>query len=234
MNSNNAIFRLSILSAALLAAFSAAHAQDDEVAQLIKPDSSISAGIGGWSNDRHQQGIYDGMREQGGYGLFDADIAKRYDDSGTWMLFKGRNLGLENRDFRFDVLRQGVIGGFIEYDKTIRDNPYTINTSTQGIGTTELTVGTNRGTFPQREVSLGTDREMFRLGGFVTLVPGLEFKLDFKNELKTGTRQMGRGSAPPFSVEPIHNRIRQIQAVTPYPEGQLPHPGGIKPPGSHQ
>lgn len=225
MKSVNATFRLSILSSALLLAFGSACA-DDEIAELTKPESSISIGGGVWTNDRHQQGIYDGMRDKGLHGQLDLDISRRNDDSGTWYLINGRNLGLENREFRADILRQGDIGGFLEYGKTIRDNPYTFNTGLQGIGSTELTVGTNLGSFANQEIELGTKREMFRLGGFKTLVPGLEFKLDFKNERKTGTRQWGWGSAALFSVEPIDATTRQLEAVLRYSGTKLQLSGG--------
>lgn len=225
MKSVNATFRLSVLTIALLAAFGPASA-DDEIDQLTKPDSSVSIGVGGWSKDRHQQGIYDGMRESGAHGLLDFDIARRNEESGTWYLLNGRNLGLENREFRADVLRQGDIGGFLEYGKTRRDNPYTFTTGLQGIGTTELTVGTNLGAFTKQDVSLSTTREMFRLGGFKTLIPGLEFKLDFRNEEKTGTRHWGWGSAALFSVEPIDSTTQQLDAVLRYSGKNLQLSGG--------
>lgn len=224
-------FRLSMLATALLSAFGAARAEEGELAQYVTPESSISVGVGNWNKDRHQEGIYDGMREQGAYGLFDADVAKRYDESGTWLLFKAQNLGLENREFRADVLRQGDVGGFAEYSKTVRDNPYTFNTGLQGIGTTNLTVGTsgtnaNVGAFTKRDVELGTARELIHLGGFKNLLPGLDFKLDFKNEEKTGTRPMGWGSAALFSVEPLDSTTRQLEALLQYSGERLQLSGG--------
>lgn len=224
-------FRLSMLATALLSAFGTARAEDSDLAQYLAPESSISLGAGYWNKDRHQEGIYDGMRDQGFYGLFDADIAKRYDESGAWLLFKAHNLGLENREFRGDILRQGDIGGYLEYGKTIRDNPFTFNTGLQGIGTTRLTVGTsgtnaNLGAFTKRDVDLGTSRELIRLGGFKTLLPGLELKIDFKNEEKTGTRHMGWGSAGLFSVEPIDSTIRQFEAMLQYSGERLQLSGG--------
>jgi MtrB/PioB family decaheme-associated outer membrane protein len=231
MQTVNNTFRLSMLATALFSAFGAARADDSELAQYVNPESSISLGVGNWNKDRPQQGIYDGMRDQGVYGLFDADITKRYDESGTWLLFKGQNLGLENREFRGDVLRQGDIGGFVEYGKTIRDNPFTFNTGLQGIGSTHLTVGTsgtnaNVGAFTKRDVELGTSRELIRLGGFKNLLPGLDFKLDFKNEEKTGTRPMGWGSAALFSVEPIDSTTRQLEAMLQYSGERLQLSGG--------
>jgi len=220
-------FRLAGLPAALMMGFGPAFAEDPDVAGLTKPDSSISVGIGNWSGDRHQQGIYDGMRDSGAYGLFDADINKRDDSTGTWLKLRATDLGLDGtREIRGDYIRQGDFGGFIEYNKSTRDNPYTFNTGLQGIGSSNLTVGTGLGSFAKREVELGTTRELTRLGGFKSLAPGLELKLDFKNEEKTGTRQSGWGSAALFSVEPIDSTTRQLEAVLQYTDAKLQLSGG--------
>lgn len=219
-------FKRTALSAALLAAFGPALADDAEIAQLIKPDSSVSAGIGYWSGDRPQQGIFDGMRESGAYGLLDVDIVKRDDVTGSWFKLYGSDLGLDNREIRGEYQRQGDFGGFLEYGRTTRDNPFTINTGLQGIGTTNLTVGTTLGSFTKRDVELGTTRELTRLGGFKNLLPGLDFKIDFRNEDKTGTRQWGWGSAALFSVEPIDSTTRQLELMLQYSGERLQLSGG--------
>lgn len=227
MRTTRHAFRLSALASALLLASSPSPAADPEVDELVKPDSSVSLGIGHWSGDRPQQGIYDAMRDSGTYGLLDADIIKRDDATGTWLKLKATDLGLDNREIRGDYIRQGDFGGFIEYGRTTRDNPYTINTGLQGIGTENLTVGTvSGGTFSSREVDLGTTRELTRLGGFKNIVPGLDLKIDFKNEDKTGTRQAGWGSAALFSVEPIDSTTRQLEAMLQFTGQKLQWSGG--------
>ncbi|WP_265946256.1 MtrB/PioB family decaheme-associated outer membrane protein [Dechloromonas sp. A34] len=219
-------FRLTALSAALMMAFGPALADEAEVNELIKPDSSVSLGIGNWSGDRHQQGIYDGMREKGVYGLLDADIIKRDDATGTWYTLKAQNLGLENRELRIDVLRQGNVGGYFEYNKTPRDNPWTFNTGLQGLGTSrQIVSGSGALAFPKRQVELGTVREMLNGGFYKNLLPGLDFKIDFKNEEKTGTRQWG-GDGPRFLAEPIDNTIRQLEATLQYAGTKLQLSGG--------
>lgn len=217
-------FRLTALAAALMAVFGQGWSQ--EVEELIKPDSTVSIGIGNWSKDRPQQGIYDGMRESGVYGLIDADIIKRNDATGTWYMLKTENLGQDNRELRGEILRQGDIGAFVEYNRTPRDNPYTINTGLVGIGGNRLVVsGANALALPKRDVDLGTVREMWRGGFYKNLMPGLDFKIDFKNEEKTGTRQWG-GDGPRFLVEPIDNTTRQLEAVLQYSGKQFQISGG--------
>ncbi|WP_301101698.1 MtrB/PioB family decaheme-associated outer membrane protein [Propionivibrio sp.] len=219
-------FRPTAMSVALMLVFGPALAEEPNVDELAKPDSSISVGIGNWSADRPHEGVYDGMRDKGAYGLLDADIIKRDDTTGTWLKLKATNLGLDAREIKGEYLRQGDIGGSVEYNKTPRDNPYTVNTGLQGIGTTNVTVGTNLGSFAKRDVDLGTTRELLRLGGYKNLLPGLDFKIDFKNEDKKGTRLAGWGSAALFSVEPIDSTTRQLEAMLQYTGKQLQLSGG--------
>lgn len=226
MKRHGKIFRMAVLPASLLAVFGTALAEDDEVGQFINPDSTISVGAGIWSGDRHQQGVFDGMRDDKAYGLLDAEVSKRNDATGTWYMLNAKGLGLDNRELRVDLFRQGDIGGFLEYSRTPRDNPYTIVTPLQGIGTSTVTVGTHVGTFTAREVEIGTTRELLRLGGFKKLLPGLDLKIDFKNEDKKGTRQMGWGSAALFSVEPINSTTRQLEVALQYTGEKLQLSGG--------
>src|SRR6185369_5496165 len=158
-----------VMAAALLTVFGPALADEAEVNELIKPDSSVSIGIGNWTSDRHQLGIYDGMRENGVYGLFDADIIKRDDATGTWYKLKATNLGLDNREIKGEYLRQGNFGITLEYNRISRDDPKSYNTTLQGIGTTTQTVSTTPLTSPRQTVSLGTVREGLGLGIYKNL-----------------------------------------------------------------
>lgn len=227
MKNMTQVLKLTAISAALLAAYGPLHAADDEVSALTEPDSSISVGFGHWSKDRPHQGIYDGMRDNGGYGLLDADIVKRDDTTGTWYTFSGRNLGLENRDFKAEYLRQGNIGASIEYSRTLRDNPHLFLSGLRGIGTTNLIVsGAGANALPRREVELGTARDATTLGFYKNLMPGLEFNVSFKNEEKNGERLWGRGGAAEFAVEPIDSTTRQLEAVLNYTGERLQLSGG--------
>lgn len=209
-------FRLSAVTVALLAAFGSAQAQDDEIAELIKPESSVSLGFGTWSQERPQQGIYDDMRDNQVYGLFDADIVKRDDATGTWYKLRATNLGLDNRSVRAEYLRQGNVGITLEYDAITRDNPNTYTTRLRGIGTTTQIVSANATPGPLQTVHLGTKREGVGLGIYKNLAPGLDLNISFKNEEKNGTRAWGRGSAAEFAVEPIDSTIRQLEGTLSY------------------
>jgi hypothetical protein len=133
-------FPLSVLAGAMLAAAAPVHAaEDDELAEIGKPESSIAVGVGYVSDDNRRFGQYNGLHDEGFYGLLDLDYVRRDEDTGTWVEFSGRNLGLDSREVRFEHERQGDWGYFVEYNQIPRMEPYTVNTLLQGIGTNQLT-----------------------------------------------------------------------------------------------
>lgn len=209
-------FGLSALSAALMTTSGPALASDPEVDELIKPESSVSVGLGTWSADRPRQGVYDGMRDGRGYGLFDADLIRRDDATGTWLTLRARNLGLATRELRGEYLRQGNFGVSLEYNQIPRDDPFSYNTRLQGAGSTTQTVSTNASPGPLQTLQLGTERSQLNLGFVKHLSPQWTFNIDFRHEDKTGTRAWGRGSQAEFAVEPIDSTTRQIDARLSY------------------
>lgn len=207
------------LYAALAGVFASAAAQeqDPEIAALMKPESEVSAGLGYWSKDRPRLGTYDGMNQKGFYGLFDAFINRRDDGTGTWFILDARNLGLETRELRLDWLRQGDWGAFVEYSRTPRDEPYTVYTAVQGIGTTTQRVPTPFAPASALgELHLGTKRDALGAGFNKYLGGGYDVRVSFRNEDKTGDRLWGRGGAAEFAAEPIDSTIRQLEAVLAY------------------
>lgn len=223
MSENKKMFRLTTLSVAMLAVFGGVHAGQEEVDALAKPESSVSVGVGNWSNDRHQQGMFDSMRDSGAYGLVDADIVKRDEATGTWMTFRATNLGLDSREVKGEYLRQGNFGISLDYNRIQRDNPYSIATGLQGNGSTTQIVSVSA---PLQNVDLKSKRDIVGLGLYKNIAPGLDFKLSFKNEEKTGNRQWGRGSAVEFVTEPLDSTTRQIKGILSYSSKTLQLSGG--------
>ena len=85
-------FKLSGIALALAAAFGPARAVEPIVTQNIDPAapaalntgaSTASVGIGYASDDARQFGVYNGINEDGFYGLIDFNWVKRNDDTGT-------------------------------------------------------------------------------------------------------------------------------------------------------
>lgn len=227
MNNINTTFKLTALTAALCSAFGSAFADDEEMRQLTQPESSVSVGAGYWSNDRLQQGGFDGMRDDGLYGLFDAEVVKRNEETGTWFILKGENLGLGTRRLEAEVQQQGNMGGFIIYKRTPRDTPLMVNTGLQGIrGENQTISGAGANALPFREVELGTYRDLIHVGFNKSLMRGLDFKVSFKNEEKSGERHWGLGSQPFFLTEPIDSVTRQLDLILEHTGERLQVSGG--------
>jgi MtrB/PioB family decaheme-associated outer membrane protein len=205
------------LSAVSLALAGTAQAQevDPAIAELTRPESAVSVGLGYWSKDRPRLGTYDGMSQEGAYGLLDALINTRDDRTGTWFILDARRLGLDTRELRAEWLRQGNLGVFAEYSRTPRDEPYTVFTAVQGIGTTTQRVPTPSAT-TLGELHLGTMREAIGGGFSKILGGGYDFRFSVKSEDKTGDRLWGRGGAAEFAAEPIDSNTRQMEAILAY------------------
>jgi MtrB/PioB family decaheme-associated outer membrane protein len=211
----------------LLAAFwPTAQASDEaEIYRLITPESTISSfGVGYVGSDNQYFGEYNGMNSKGAYGLLDADIVKRDNETGTWYKFTTRNLGLEDRDIRWEQERQGDWGYSIDYSQIPRYNPFTITTGLAGIGSTTQTING----VPMQTVQLKTERERFTIDLNKYLPAGYDFKVRYVHEDKTGDRMYGQGTFTTwrFLAEPINWTTQQVDAILNYTGEDLQLSGG--------
>jgi len=216
--STSETLRLTALAAALLSVYGPALADDAQ--------GEISVGAGAWTNDRHQAGMYDGMRDKGVYPLLDADVKKRDDDSGLSWGLKVRNLGLQTREIKGEVERQGDIGGSVEYNRIIKDNPFTIDTRLFRDGTREITSSPSIVPGRGRDLELSTTRDRYTAKFYKSLGEGLTFNASYRVENKDGNRQWGRGGAPEFAIEPINSTIRIWEGALNYADAKLQLSGG--------
>jgi MtrB/PioB family decaheme-associated outer membrane protein len=225
----NARFPRSLIASALLAAFGPVIAADgdEEMAQLTKPQSQVSVGVGYVNNDNQRFGQYTGLTDQDAYLLLDADIARRDDATGTWLRFTGRNVGFDNRLLRFEHERQGNWGYFIEFDQIPRFDPYTVNTGLQGIGTTTVTP-TTIAPGAGANYEFKTDRDRISVGFRKALARGLGLQVQLSNEEKEGLRRWGQGTFGTwrFLAEPIDQTTRQLDATLTYSTEKLQLSGG--------
>ena len=203
--------------------------EPDEVAELSKPESTISIGLGVVSDDSPRFGQYTGMQDDDAYGLVDIDLVQRNDKNGTWTLLEGRNLGLDNRDLRFEHRRQGDWGYFLEYSQIPRLEPYTANTAVTGIGTANL--GVPAVATPGVPVELKTERDVFGFGADKILTDKLDVQLHYQQQEKSGERLYARGTTGgpglfQFTPEPINSTTRMLETSVGYTGKKLQLSGG--------
>ncbi len=222
---------LSALTAAVLATVGAAVAAEvDEVTKFSRPESEVSAGIGYVSKDNQRFGQYTGLTEDGYHALLDVSLVKRDDGTGTWVTLSGRNLGLDNRELRFEHSRQGDWGYSIDYSQVPRYDPYTVTTTLSGIGTTTQTIAGNA---TAQQYHLKTERDILTIGLNKEISSNLNFQVSFRNEKKDGERLWGQGGfgALPsggwrFLTDPINQTTRQIDATLSYTTERFQLSGG--------
>ena len=168
----------------------------EEVRELTTPDASISvggAGVTGNSEDRAQFGQFNGMREHNGYLLLDADYARRDNATGMWTTVVARNLGLDNREVRVGVNRQGDWKLFGEWNQITRHSPFTVNTGMLNVGSTTPQVVPLAVPGSGSDYDFKLERKAATVGGEKWIFPNLKFDVTFKNETKEGNRLWGRG-----------------------------------------
>ena len=190
-------FNKKLLALSVLAAIGLAHADEDEIAQLIKPGSSISVGLGnavGNSQNRTIFGQYNGLRKDSASILLDIDLIKRDDAAGLWTTFQGKNLGLDDREMRFSQNKQGDWKYSVEYSELVHRDPRTINTGVLNAGTTTPTVMSLVTPGTGTDLNLDTKRKAVSLDGGKWLTPNLLFEASAKNEDRDGARLSGTGN----------------------------------------
>lgn len=217
-------FSLTALAAALLAAFGPARAEvADEVKKLITPESTVSLGVGYVDNENTQWGKYTGMTENQAYGLLDVHAVRRDDATGMWLRFDAWNLGLQDRELRFEQSVQGNWGYFIDFNQIPFSQPLNIITRTSGIGTPAQNPA---GLATPVPFELDTRRDRWTVGFNKVLGKGFDFAVTYRNENKTGNRRWGSQSgtggagytpvAYNFLAEPIDFDTKQLDAVVGY------------------
>lgn len=198
--------------------------EDEYHKQLIRPKGTINFGAGYLANDNARFGQYTGLRNEGPYGIFNVDISKRDEKTGTWLKLLGRNLGLQNRDVRFEHDKQGHWSYFVDFSQTPRYEPFTVVTAVTGIGSAHLNVPKSPATGDP--VQLKTERQAISFGMNRVLPGNFDLQFHFRNEEKDGARIFGRGSRFEFTPEPINYSTRQFGSTLNYNGKQLQLSGG--------
>lgn len=146
MKTNKELFAVSKLTLAvqgalmvMLAMPLVAKAEDEDVAALTHPTSSVEVGVEGVSKDSAKFGEYNGLNKKGAYliGNFKAQGGDAYDshDGGDGLNrweFKGSDLGTTSRELGVGMSKQGKWSFGIGYDELRHNITDTFQTPLQG------------------------------------------------------------------------------------------------------
>src|SRR4051794_23965840 len=237
-------FKIWGIALALATVFCPARAVEPIATQNVEPAapaalntgaSTASVGIGFASDGERRFGEYNGIKQDGFYGLIDFNWVKRNEENGTWTRIFGRDVGLDDRQLRFEQQRQGNWGYSIDYSRIPRFEPLSITTAVGGIGTNNLVIPATL-TPGGGPIDLKTKRDTIGLGFDKYFAGNWDVQVKFRNEQKDGARIFGRGTTGTgpvgsfgqfeFAPEPIDATTRQLEAKVNYNGGALLLTGG--------
>ncbi|MBZ5511009.1 MAG: MtrB/PioB family decaheme-associated outer membrane protein [Acidobacteriia bacterium] len=143
-----------VLMLAMLAGYKVSAAAQTTAASQTTPEKKVEVGVGGVSDSSFKFGEYNGLQNQGPFGVgnFDLRGGAAYDSGSTWRWrLKGTNLGLETRNLSAEFGKQGKFRFIFAYDELLANRSDTYQTPYLGAGTNNLTLPANwiKPTVPQ-------------------------------------------------------------------------------------
>lgn len=194
--SKHTTLRLSAMALAMLGVYGQALADDDSLAQFLKPSSSVSVGVAAVNGDSANRAIfgqYNGWRKERAEPVLDLDYVLRDDGSGTWTIASIKDLALPGREVSVLKEKQGDWKWSAAYAEIERDYPRTVNTAMTGAGTYTPTVARLSTAGTGSSLDLKTTRRATSLAFEKWMGQSLQLELSFRNEDKSGARLWGRG-----------------------------------------
>lgn len=213
-----------------------------QVKDLTEIQSVVEIGIGFITQDSFRFGKFNGLENDGPYGIFNVDYYRRgaWDgDDADYVRLRGHDLGLDSRSGGIEVGRQGDYRVRATYDEIPSNRSDTAQTIFRGAGGTSLTLptdwvpaqntaGMTRLLSSLRDVELKTERQRFGVG-LDKLLPGdFSFSVDYRYEEKEGLKSIagtfGNTGGNPRSVllpEPVDYETHLIDAVGRYVQDKL-------------
>jgi MtrB/PioB family decaheme-associated outer membrane protein len=196
--------RMTALALALTAVWATARAETP--AELMNPNEGVvNAGIGVTIGDEKERTLftqYNGLRRDETNLLLDLLYTERDEATGTWSRIEARNLGLDSREIRGSMERQGNWKVYGEWWELVRWYPRTVNTGLTGeFGTTPVvtrlaTPGSGS------DLDLRTERKRGTVSAQKWLGNSLMVEAAFTTEDKWGNRLFGRGFTCPSAAAP--------------------------------
>lgn len=202
-----------------------AQAEESNTGSLTSQGNQIELGVGSVSDGSYKFGDYrSGLNESGAYLIGNVQIRER--DNASYLEVNGRNLGLEgSRDYGFKIGELGNYGLSFEYSELSKLHSDSFMTPYTGMGTARLTAPAGwAGTIDTNAVTPGiqapvaatnvtttmmtvlaanmkkfnveTKRKAAALGLTKQLDGGWDVAMNFKREVKDGTKLTGA----PFQI----------------------------------
>lgn len=213
-----------------------------QIRDLTEIRSVVEIGIGFVTQDSFRFGKFNGLEDDGPYGVFNLDYYKRgaWDgDSADYVRIRADNLGLDSRSVDAEVGRQGDYRVRVSYDEIPSNRSDSAQTIFQGAGGNNLTLppdwvpaqntaGMTNLLSSLRDVDLRTERQRFG-AGLDKLLPGdLSFSIDYQYEEKDGLKGLagtfGNTGGNPRSVllpEPVDYETHKIDLVGRYIQDKM-------------
>jgi MtrB/PioB family decaheme-associated outer membrane protein len=170
--------------------------QISDAAEFTEPSSSVSVGasmMSGNSKDRSILNQYNGLRKDDTNLLLDLDLVRRDEATGTWMILKGTDIGLDGRELSATYEKQGDWKIGASYGELVHREIRTINTADTGVGTSRPTIVALPVAGSGSDIDLKLKRTAYGLEGAKWIFPSLLFEVNFKSEDKDGARFTGKG-----------------------------------------
>lgn len=213
---------------------------NDEVLQLITPESEIELGAGKVSRDSFKFGDYTGLNKSDLHGIVNFHIVNRDKESARYYEIIGRNLGLDSRTLSIEGGQQGNYDLRFDYGELPKLHTDSYQTPYLGAGTTRLTqpAGITDGANPAAMAGLAANMQSFdvktkrqTLGlGLTKLLPaGWDIAFNYKRENRDGTKltagviQIGAGGSRGAVIlpEPVDYTTDQFEAVARFADEKM-------------
>ncbi|MDR2710487.1 MAG: MtrB/PioB family decaheme-associated outer membrane protein [Burkholderiales bacterium] len=184
------------------------------------------------SKDSGKFGEWNGVREQGGYGIANFNFMNRNDTTATYYSLTGRNLALDSRQLSGNFGTQGKYGLTADFQQIKHLTSNTTQFIFDGAGGTNLTLPPGFTGVPgQPPASAGAisdalqphdlqqKRNIYKFGGNVFFGGTMEALINYRYDDRTGTgltgAVMGNNGGNPRSTLmplPINDNTQQIEA----------------------
>ncbi|NOT12308.1 MAG: MtrB/PioB family decaheme-associated outer membrane protein [Methylococcaceae bacterium] len=201
-----------------------AHAEEDELYGLTHPANTVDFGALYVSQKSAKFGEYNGLNDQGFYGLGSFDIrgGKGYDskDSGLRWKLNGANIGTTSRSFGASISDQGKWKLNLGYDELQHNITDTFQTPQQGkTGGNNFTLPANFGSInaangqpsareltPEQLNAFHTEKEYTTrrnasLGTTYSITEQLSAQVDYNHLEQSGAKLIGTGSQGGISLD---------------------------------